>query len=97
MKTSKYGHWIIYGSRRGTCGICSYMFFLLFVWWLCDLPWQPMAYLFLLLTVVGIHSASVWPAGVYPQERASCNVYEAGRRGCLCGGRGKEGLEGDWY
>ena len=25
--------------------------FLLFVWWLCDLPWQPMAYLFLLLTV----------------------------------------------
>ena len=71
--------------------------FLLFVWWLCDLPWQPMAYLFLLLTVFASIQLLYGLRG-YIRRRKLLEMYtRQAAEGVFAAEEEKEGLEGDWY
>lgn len=71
--------------------------FLLFVWWLCDLPWQPMAYLFLLLTVFASIQLLYGLQG-YIRRRELLEMYtRQAAEGVFAAEEEKEGLEGDWY
>lgn len=71
--------------------------FLLFVWWLCDLPWQPMAYLFLLLTVFASIQLLYGLRGYIRRRELLAMYTRQAAEGVFAAEEEKEGLEGDWY
>ena len=95
-KERKYGREYL----RERKGLLFYLFvylFLLFVWWLYGLPWQPMAYLFLLLTVLAVLQL-MYSFRKYRNRRRLLELYrKQAAEGIFTAEEEPEGLEGDWY
>lgn len=96
IEEKKYGREYL----RECKGLLFYLFvylFLLFVWWLYGLPWQPVVYLFLLLTVFAVLQL-MYGFWKYRNRRKLLELYrKQAAEGVFAAEEEPEGLEGDWY